>query len=180
MNKKNTIIIGLLAVAAILFCVIQFGIIPANRAQQAEYVHKQTDALTHDIASIEEYKSPYVGDADNIRNLFHSLPLDNVPMKFEIDSETRALTVDYLDTVWDIGEDKVQRDVIYNSVAAMAAIDNLSEITYNFSGESYSFSRTQIEEVFGKPLSKLLQQTTWSTEVQDKLKSPDFIKRFFD
>lgn len=74
----------------------------------------------------------------------------------------------------------MRRDVIYNSVAAMAAIDNLSEITYNFSGESYSFSRTQIEEVFGKPLSKLLQQTAWSEEVQDKLKSPDFIKRFFD
>lgn len=100
MNRKNTIIISLLAIAVILFCIIQFGIIPANRAQQAEYAHKQTDALTHDIASIEEYKSPYVGDADNIRNLFHSLPLDNVPMKFEIDSETRALTVDYLDTVW--------------------------------------------------------------------------------
>ena len=53
-------------------------------------------------------------------------------MKFEIDSEACTLTVNYLDTVWNIGEEKVQRDLIYNSVAAMAAIDNLSGITYNF------------------------------------------------
>ncbi|MCI9199360.1 MAG: DUF4825 domain-containing protein [Lachnospiraceae bacterium] len=100
-------------------------------------------------------------------------------MKFEINSETCALTVNYLDTVWNIGEEKVQRNLIYNSVAAMAAIDNLSGITYNFSGESYSFSRKQIEEVFGSPLSELLEQEKWSNEVQDKLNSTDFVAQFF-
>ena len=100
-------------------------------------------------------------------------------MKFEINSETCALTVNYLDTVWNIGEEKVQCDLVYNSVAAMAAIDNLSGITYNFSGESYSFSRKQIEEVFGSPLSELLEQEKWNKEVQDKLNSTDFVEQFF-
>lgn len=109
-----------------------------------------------------DYKSPYIGDASNIGNLFWNLPLNNVDMKFEINSETCALTVNYLDTVWNIGEEKVQCDLVYNSVAAMAAIDNLSGITYNFSGESYSFSRKQIEEVFGSPLSELLEQEKWN------------------
>lgn len=180
MNKKSKVIICLLIIAAILFCIIQFGIIPANREKQAEYARNQTDALTHDITSIEDYKNPYVGNANNVSNLFYSLPLNNVSMKFEINSETCALTVNYLDTVWNIGEEKVQRDLIYNSVAAMAAIDNLSGVTYNFSGESYSFSRKQIEEVFGSPLSELLEQEKWSKEVQNKLNSTDFIKEFFD
>ena len=180
MNKKSKIIISLLVIAAILFCVIQFGIIPANCAKQAEYAKNQSDALTHDITSIEEYKSSYIGDASNIGNLFWNLPLNNVDMKFEINSETCVLTVNYLDTVWNIGEETVQRNLIYNSVAAMAAIDNLSGITYNFSGESYFFSREQIEEVFGIPLSELLEQEIWNKEVQDKLNSTDFIKEFFD
>lgn len=180
MNKKNKVIICLLAIAVILFCIIQFGIIPANREKQAEYVRNQTDALTHDITSIDDYKSPYVGNANNVSNLFYSLPLNNVSMKFEVNSETCALTVNYLDTVWNIGEEKVQRDLVYNSVAAMAAIDNLSGITYNFSGESYFFSREQIEEIFGSPLSELLEQGKWSKEVQDKLSYTDFIKEFFD
>lgn len=179
MSKKSKIIICLLAIAAILFCIIQFGIIPANRERQAEYARKQTDALTHDITSIEDYKSPYIGNASNISNLFWNLPLNNVDMKFEINSETCALTVNYFDTVWNIGEEKVRRDLIYNSVAAMAAIDNLSGITYNFSGESYSFSRKQIGEVFGSPLSELLEQEKWSNEVQDKLNSTDFVEQFF-
>lgn len=179
MNKKSKIIIGLLAIAVILFCLIQFWIIPANQAKKEAYAQNQADALTHDITSIEDYKSPYIGDANNIGNLFWNLPLNNVDMKFEINSETCALTVNYLDTVWNIGEEKVQRDLIYNSVAAMAAIDNLSGITYNFSGDSYSFERTQIEDVFGTPLSNLLEQEKWSNDVQDKLKDTDFVEQFY-
>ena len=180
MSKKNILIICLFAVAAILFCTIQFGIIPYNRAQEAEYIRKQTDALTHDITSIQEYKSPYVGDAGNTGNLFRALPLNNVSMMFEIDSESCTLTVNYLDTVRNIGEEKVQRDLIYNSVAAMGVIDNLSGITYNFSGESYSFDRQKIEEVFGSPLSDLLEPGKWSKEVQEPLNSDNFVIRFFD
>lgn len=179
MNKKSKIIIGLLTIAVILFCLIQFWIIPANQSKKEAYAQNQTDALTHDITSIEDYKSPYIGNASNVGNLFWNLPLNNVDMKFEIDSETCALTVNYLDTVWNIGEDKVQRDLIYNTVAAMAAIDNLSGITYNFSGDSYSFERTQIEDVFGTPLSNLLEQEKWRNDVQDKLKDTDFVEQFY-
>lgn len=129
--------------------------------------------------SIEDYKNLYIGNASNVGNLFWNLPLNNVDMKFEIDSEACTLTVNYLDTVWNIGEEKVQRDLIYNSVAAMAAIDNLSGITYNFSGDSYSFERTQIEDVFGTPLSNLLEQEKWRNDVQDKLKDTDFVEQFY-
>ena len=179
MTKKSKIIIGLLSVAAVLFCLIQFWIIPANQAKREAYAQNQTDALTHDITSIEDYKSPYIGNASNVGNLFWNLPLNNVDMKFEIDSETCTLTVNYLDTVWNIGEDKVQRDLIYNTVAAMAAIDNLSGITYNFSGDSYSFERTQIEDIFGAPLSNLLEPEKWKNDVQDKLKDTDFVEQFY-
>ena len=114
MNKKSKIIIGLLVVAVILFCLIQFWIIPTNQAKEEAYAQNQTDALTHDITSIEDYKSPYIGNASNVSNLFWNLPLNNVDMKFEIDSDTCNLTVNYLDTVWNIGEEKVHRDLIYN------------------------------------------------------------------
>lgn len=179
MNKKSKVIISLLAIAIVLFCAIQFWIIPTNRAKEAEYARNQTDALTHDISVVEDYKTSYIGNANNISGLFEVLPLNNVSMKFEINSEDCILTVNYLDTIWNIGEEKVQRDLVYNSVAAMAAIDNLSGITYNFSGDSYSFTREQIEDVFGTPLSNLLKQEKWSEEVQNKLNDTDFIGQFF-
>lgn len=180
MSKKNKVTIGLLAIAVILFCVIQFWAIPAEQARQAEYAQNQTDALTHDISVIEDYKSPYIGDANNAANLFHSLPLSQLSMKFQIDSETCALTVYYFDYVDSIGEEAIQRNLIYNSVAAMAAIDNLSGITYEFLDDTYSFSRTQIEAVFGPALPDLLADSqTWDERVQGKLRSNDFVGQFF-
>lgn len=179
MNKKSKAIIGLSAIAVVLFCAIQFWIIPTNRAKEAEYARNQTDALTHDICAVEDYKTPYIGNASNVSGLFETLPLNNISKEFEINSEDCILTVNYLDTVWNIGEEKAQRDLVYNSVAAMAAIDNLSGITYNFSGDRYSFTRKQIEDVFGTPLSNLLKLENWSEEVQSKLKDMDFVGQFF-
>lgn len=179
MNRKNKIIIGLVAIAAILFCIIQFWIVPANQQKQAEYAKNQTDALTHDITSIEDFKSAYVGDASNISNLFYALPLNNISMKFQIDSEECSLTVNYLDTVWNVGEEKVHRDLIYNTVAAMASIDNLTAVTYDFSGDSFSFTRTEIEEEFCTPLSDLLDKEIWSEKVQSQIASKDFVNQLY-
>jgi len=179
MGKKNKIIIGLMALAAVLFCIIQFCIIPANQNKQAEYAKNQTDALTHDISAIDDYKNPYVGDASNTFNLFRALPLNNISMKFQINSEDCSLTVSYLDTVWNVGEEKVHRDLVYNSVAAMAAIDNLTAITYEFSGDSFSFNRKQLETVLGSPLSELLDKDVWNEKVQSQMNSADFINQFY-
>ncbi|MEG1267966.1 MAG: DUF4825 domain-containing protein [Oscillospiraceae bacterium] len=180
MSKKNKIIIGLVALATVLFCIIRFGIIPANQNKQAEYAKNQFDSLTHDIASIIKFKSAYIGDASNVGNLFYALPLSNISTKFEIDSKECTLTVNYSDTVWNIGEEKVHRDLVYNSVAAMALIDNLTAVTYNFSGDSFSFDRKQMETVFGSPLSDLLDKDVWKKKVQSQIGSDDFVEQFYE
>lgn len=177
--NKNKVIIGLLAAAVIVFGVIRFGVIPANQVKQTEYANDQTDALTHDISVVEDFKSPYVGNASNVANLFYSLPLCNISMEFQIDSEACALTVSYHDTVENLGVEKVRRDLLYNSIAAMAAVDNLSAITYRFSDNAYSFEREEIEAGFGTPLSGLLNQETWTQRVQSKLSSADFVEPFY-
>lgn len=175
MRKKNKVILALVVLAAVLFGVIQFGVIPAQHRRQAAYDKAQTDALTHDITSIEAFKSPYMGDASNTGALFYHLPLGNLPMTFQLDDQDCSLTVNYGDSVWHIGEEAALRDLVYNSVAAMASIDNLTAVTYNFSGESYSFSRKRVESVFGAPLSDLLERDVWEEEVRDRLGSDDFI-----
>lgn len=179
MNKKNKIILGLLSVAIILFSTIQFWIIPTEEAKQADYARNQTDALTNDISAIEDYRFPYIGNASNIGGLFENLPLNNISKKYEIDSDNCTLTVNYLDTVWNIGEEKVHRDLIYNSAAAMAAIDNLMAITYNFAGDSYSFERKELEDMLGSPLSNLLVPEKWREEIQTQLSSKEFCDQFY-
>ena len=179
MNKRNIIIVCLLAVAVILFCCIRFWLIPLKQNKDEQFEKGQADALTHSIESIDGYKSPYMGDASNMGNLFYHLPMNDVSMNFEIHSETCALTVNYQDTVENIGKEKVRRNLIYNSTAAMAAIDNLDTITYHFKELSYGFTRKQIEDLFGIPLSSLLEPAVWKEKVQNNLKSEDFIEQFY-
>lgn len=176
MNKKNWGIIGLFILAGVLFCTVQFGILPAQEARRVEYQNRQTDALTHDISVVEDYQSPYIGNASNTANLFYHLPMNNVSMTFEIDDT--SLTVNYRDTVWNIGEEKARRDMVYNGIAAMAAIDNLSQITFTFVGEDFFLRRDQIELVLGKPLDALLEKEIWLERVQEPLHSPDFARQF--
>lgn len=179
MKTKNKLIISLITFAVILFCVISFFIIPGNERRQNEYETKQQDSLTHNVTVIQNFKNSILGDAPNISNLFTLLPLGDVNKKFQIDYEKNRLIVNYLDTVDSIGEEKVGRDLVYNTVAAMATIDNLSTIVYHFSGNEFSFTRTQIERVFGTNLSGLLNEKDWKEKVQCKMGDENFIKQFY-
>ena len=60
----------------------------------------------------------------------------------------------------------------------MAAIDNLSQITFTFVGEDFFLRRDQIELVLGKPLDALLEKEIWLERVQEPLHSPDFARQF--
>lgn len=179
MTAKNRIIIILLLIAIASYCVIQFEVLPARERKQAEYLQNQTDALTHDISVVKAFKSPYIGDASNVGNLFGRLPLCDVSMKFSIDSDNCTLTVSYMDVVQNIGEDKVKRDVVYNSLAAMAAIDNLRSVTCEFTGDSFTISRDQAQIILGE-LSELLENGLWNEKVQNQLNSFEFVEKFFN
>lgn len=179
MTKKNGIIVTLLALAVTLLCVIELAVIPAVRDGQAQYVRDQADSLTHDITSAGKYKSPYLGDASNTANLFYSLPLNQVPMTFQIDPDRCSLTVCYEDAIRGMGEEKVRRDLAYNSIVAMASIDNLSAITYEWSGDTVTFRREQLEAVLGSPLSGLLEPALWAERVQHPMRSAGFVDLFY-
>ena len=177
-NKKTMIIVGVLAVDVVLFCAA-FRIASEDQAN-AEYAREQDDALTHDVTPIAQLGPISLGDNNGVRELFGALPLHSVDRKYEIDAEHESLTINYLEVVGDIGVDDVRRDLIYNSVVAMAAIPNLSDITYNFVGDGYSFTREEIEDVFGKRLPDLLASSgEWQTEVRSRLASQKFCQQFY-
>ena len=180
MKKRDKIIIALSSITVIIFCTICFFIIPNMERNQAIYNSKQQDALTHDITAIEAYKTPYLGNAANVSGLFDHLPLSNVKRKYQIDSEKCALTIVYLDTVWNIGEQKVYQDLLYNTIAAMASIDNLSMVTYEFPEYNCSFTRAEMEKIFGNNLSSLLNEKVWKEKVHDRIANEDFWEQLYE
>ncbi len=169
----------LLVPTVIISIIIHLFPPPKSPNQSLTYMQQQTDSLTHDSSTISKHKAQYFGSERLVRNLFWSLPLNNIAMDLAIDPQTYGLTVNYHDSVANIGEAKVKRDVIYNTVATMAAIDNIKQISYNFSDASYSFNRSTVEQFIGEPPADLLDSGKWSSAVQGKLTSEDFVEQFF-
>lgn len=178
MKNRNGIIIGLLVIGVALFIAVQFIIIPHNNSEQNKYFAAQKEPATHDLSSILEYKNKYMENASNISNLFHHLPLSNVGMNFELFPDNLEIEVNYKDTVWNIGEERVKSSLLYNSTAAFALIDNLKIIDYNFSGTSYQVKRADIESLYSN-FNKILEKENWSNYVQSKMNDLQYVEDTF-
>lgn len=93
-----------------------------------------------------------MGNASNLANLFSSLPLSNTDRSYQLYPDTLTAEVNYKETVMNIGEEKVNKAFIYNATAAVALIDNLDAIHFDFAGESYKVIRSDVEEWYGVEL----------------------------
>lgn len=178
MKNRNGWIIGLLMIGIALFAAVQFFVIPHRHTKQQQYLTAQQEPATHDLNTILKYRSKFMGDASNDANLFYHLPLSDTGMNFQLFSEKLALEVNYKDTVWKIGEERVKRSLLYNSTAAFALIDNLKEIDYNFPGTSYRVKRTDIETLYPN-FADILQTNQWKTSVQVKMDNTQYVDETF-
>lgn len=168
MKQKNVRIFLLMLVTFLVYWFLNYGVVAELRLRESIYEHAQTSAYFHNIQEILPYRSPYLGDASNTGNLFYHLPLHQYPMTFAIEPETCTLTVHY-DTAAKTVE-KIRENLAYNTLAAMAAIDNLQCIQYEFQDGTYCITRQQVEERFDVPLSALLDDTEqWEKAAQHEI-----------
>lgn len=178
MKRKQIWIVSLLTLGLALTAAVVFWLLPAQERQQAQQRAAQTDARTHDFAAVRTYASPYVGNNSNTVNLFYHLPLGDVPARFEIGDDA-SLCVCYQAALADLDAAKVRRDLVYDSAAAFAIIDNLSAVCYEFSDGSYAFTRAQMEAVLGAPLSELHDGAAMHDRVQARLEDAEFVASFY-
>lgn len=170
MKKRNNAIIILSLVAIVLLCFVELIVLPQQREQAENYKQAQQEPTTHDLASVLTYKSKYMGNASNNLNLFHNLPLDEYLDGFEQDPTIFELTVNYKKYTSEIGIEKLQEVLIYNSTAAFALIDNLKTIQYHLTDHTYIVNRKDVEQIYSVPkLADLLTESNWKQYVQDKL-----------
>ncbi len=172
MSRKNKLMIGLMAIGLVMYAIVNFIIIPHNNAKQEKYLSEQLNPITHDINYILKYKNKYMGNASNIANLYHHLPLADINKDFELLPDELMLIVNYKDTVSNIGDEKVKSCLIYNATASFALIDNLDNITYHFTGTTYSVSRTDIENLYDH-FEHITDEAAWQSKVRGKLNEDD-------
>ena len=136
------------------------------------------------IDNIIKYKNNYVGNNSNTGNLINNLPLSEYGYVFEIDSVNLELTVDYYITDWYINENHyLEKSLLYNSVSIFSLIDNVEELTFNFSGKSYKVNRKQIEELYPNYddiVSNEINKNNFNKYLENKMNDNDFVETIFN
>ena len=136
------------------------------------------------IDNIIKYKNNYVGNNSNTGNLINNLPLSEYRYVFEIDSVNLELIVDYYITDWYINENHyLEKSLLYNSVSIFSLIDNVEELTFNFSGKSYKVNRKQIEELYPNYddiVSNEINKNNFNKYLENKMNDNDFVETIFN
>ena len=179
MNKLRTWILILFGAGLLLFGIVQFFIIPKQDAAKEQYEKEQQHPLTHDLDYILRWKNDYMGNASNTSQLFLHLPLSKEVKDFELNSDELEAIIHYGSTVENIGAEKVQKSLIYNSTAAFALLGNLEKVTYRFHDQAFSIDRKTVEEHYGELEELLKDKDKWNKEVRDPLANISYVRKRF-
>ncbi len=135
------------------------------------------------IENIIQYKNKYVGNNSNDSHLIDNLPLAEYGYVFEIDSKNLGLTIDYHVTDWYVNENHyLEKSLLYNSVSIFVLIDNVEQITFNFSGNTYIVSRKQINELypnFKDIVDNGIDQNNFNKYLESKMNDNSFVENIF-
>ena len=175
-HKKDISIAILLVIGLLILLGIECVYRPAQEQRQQEYETRQRDPLTHDLSSIQQYKSLYMGDAANTIHLFGNLPLQDLPSSYENDPESLTFQINYNVSLASLSEQLVMRSLIYHSAAAFGLIDNLEGLRYRFLDKEFSVSRADFSQYFEQPLSELVQTPSlWESAVKEPLQDDNVV-----
>ena len=131
-----------------------------------------------------KYKNKYVGNNSNDGNLISNLPLSEYGFVFEIDLENLGLIIDYHITDWYINNDYyLEKSLLYNTVSIFSLIDNVNEITFNFSGKTYKVNRSQAEKLYPNYddiVGSNINKDNFNKYLENKMNDDKFVASTFE
>ena len=136
------------------------------------------------IANIKKYQNNYMGNASNTGNLIGNLPLSEYGYVTQMNPDKLELTIDYHITDWYINDNYyLQQSLLYNSVSLFSLIDNVQTIRYNFTGNSYTITRKQVEQGYPNYASikenNEINEEKFNELVENKMNDTSFVQEFF-
>ena len=136
------------------------------------------------IDNIIKFKNQYIGNNSNSSHLVDNLPLSEYGYSIEINSKNLVLTINYYITDWYVNENKyLEKCLIYNSVSIFSLIDNVKYINFNFSGNSYTVSREQVEKLYPNYSSIVnngIDKESFNKYLEEKMNDYEFVKETFN
>ncbi len=132
------------------------------------------------IDNLIHFKSKYIGNNSNDSHLIDNLPLSEYGYNFEIDLRYLKLTINYYITDWYINENYyLEKSLLYNSVSIFSLIENVKEITFNFSGNSYTVTKEKIEKLYPNFNDIVNSKNNFNKYLENKINDNTFVENTF-
>lgn len=176
---KLKISIALFAVGLLVFGWVQFVYVPKIDAKVEQEQLEQLEPETHHFDRVLKYEHAYMGSAGNNMNLVNNLPMSDVPRMFQQDPETFTFTVNYEETVGDVGKDRVEKAVLYNATAIFALIKNMETVEFSFADTTYSVTRKRVNEWLDEDVALFNDEKIFQEKVQQPIITKDKLAEWF-
>ena len=147
------------------------------------------DPNISDISRILNFQNKYLGNNSNTVSLYYALPLSKYGFTTEIDSVDYGIKIYYNNTEFYIKEDNqddlfVKRSLLYNAISTFILIDNVKYIEYDFSGSSYSITKSSVIQKYDnydKIISEnKINENNFRQYVSEKVVDNSFVNLMFE
>ncbi|MEK5037846.1 DUF4825 domain-containing protein [Sporosarcina sp. FSL K6-3457] len=176
---KNKVIVGLLIVGLGLFVWMQMVYLPGQEKIQQEEVLKQLDPETHLFEKVLQFENLYMGNAGNNMNLVNHLPMSDIPRMFEQDPDEFTFTMNYETSVEEIGEERVEKAILYNATAIFALIENMDIVEFEFVDQMFAVTRERVNNWFGEDVASFKNEKIFFKKVQQPIIARERLDEWF-
>ena len=131
--------------------------------------------------NIFQYKNSYVGDNSAVGNivnqLAHSNDLKQIPLHTK--EQPYGITLEYNDITAKEAAKEMKETVIANATYLFALIQNVDWITFKFSANEFTVTKTEVQHWYNNKLDGFENEEDLKNLIKEQINSEDSVNQFF-
>ncbi|ARF17841.1 DUF4825 domain-containing protein [Sporosarcina ureae] len=128
-----------------------------------------------------EYKGSFIGDNSAVIHIIEQLrnaeQFEEVSLETKTEPYGMTIQYEYMDAA--VEESEYKETAVYNASYLFALIDNAQWVVFNFGDNTYTISKSNLQEWYGKELHDFTNEEELDAFIQEKLKDESGVRQLF-
>ncbi|WP_336046562.1 DUF4825 domain-containing protein [Solibacillus ferritrahens] len=128
-------------------------------------------------ADIFQYKNSYVGDNSAVGNIVNQLNHSNELKQISLHTKEQpyGITLEYNDITAKNADKEMKKTIIANATYLFALIQNVDWVTFKFSTNEFTVTKTEVQHWYNNNLDGLENEEDLKNLIKDYLNSEDSV-----
>ena len=131
--------------------------------------------------NIFQYKNSYVGDNSAVGNIVNQLAHSNELKQISLHTKEQpyGITLEYNDITAKNADKEIKETVIANATYLFALIQNVDWITFKFSANEFTVTKTEVQHWYNNKLDGFENEEDLKNLIKEQINSEDSVNQFF-